>query len=634
MTAPTLRELIERWQRAREEPASLAEGEPVDLARSALQLGHPTLACEILRVCGVDENGSTQARYLSALAHARVGASARSLSMALSLLDDPGAAPLHIEALALIGRLAKDRWSRLDDGAEREHAGRQAIDCYRRAWELSGDAFPGVNAATMLHVTGEADTARELAARVRGSMPESPAAATAHWHDATLGELALLLGETEAAQRHYSAAATSASGRVGDVASMRRQLRLLEPSLPAATAVLESILVQPRIVVFTGHMIDAPDRHVARLPEAIEDALAARLAQRLDALGAGFGYSSAACGADLLFIEAMLARGAEVHVTLPFDRGDFLATSVAFAGPHWVERFERALARASSVSYGVRERYLGDESLYAYAGGLMQGAAVLRGRELESEPMLLAVVDPDSERLPGGTRDMIENWRRLGRPLERIDPAPLREVAVARSDVRDAAAAPTPDVALRSAALRREVRTMLFADMVGFSRLEEEDTPSFLVHFLGAISDMVRDCGHAPSFVNTWGDGLFMVFAEVEHGADFALRLRDAVRVADWPAHGLPAGTDLRIGMHTGPVFEAPDPLIGRRNYFGSHVIRAARIEPVAAPGSVYVSAELAFALAASGGAGFATDYLGQLPLAKGFGSGPLYRLRRARASE
>jgi class 3 adenylate cyclase len=175
---------------------------------------------------------------------------------------------------------------------------------------------------------------------------------------------------------------------------------------------------------------------------------------------------------------------------------------------------------------------------------------------------------------------------------------------------------------------------MLFADMVGFSRLNEEDTPSFLVHFLGAIAEMLQHCGAPPSFVNTWGDGLFMVFDEVETGVEFALRLRDAVLDTDWPARGLPAGTSLRIGMHTGPVFEAPDPLIGRANYFGSHVVRAARIEPVAVPGAVYVSAELAYQLAASGANQFATDYLGVLPLAKSYGTGPLYRLRRAEEAE
>jgi class 3 adenylate cyclase len=86
--------------------------------------------------------------------------------------------------------------------------------------------------------------------------------------------------------------------------------------------------------------------------------------------------------------------------------------------------------------------------------------------------------------------------------------------------------------------------------------------------------------------------------------------------------------------MHTGPVFRAFDPLIGRENYFGSHVIRAARIEPVAAPGSIYVSTELASMLAAHGVDEFAADYLAPLPRANGYGRARLYRLRAAHEAE
>jgi len=106
------------------------------------------------------------------------------------------------------------------------------------------------------------------------------------------------------------------------------------------------------------------------------------------------------------------------------------------------------------------------------------------------------------------------------------------------------------------------------------------------------------------------------------------------VRETEWQQHGLPAGTSIRIGMHTGPVFPAMDPLVGRPSYFGSHVVRAARIEPITAPGSVYVSAELGCVLAASGDVRFTTDYLGVQPLAKGFGQAPLYRLRRCSEAE
>jgi len=628
MPVTSLREVLEQWHAARSGTAS--DFDAVALARDALALGYPTLACEMLRVCAIDEAGSAEARYLAALAHAKVGASSRAMTMAASLLDDPAAGALHGEALALAGRIAKDRWARLPPGDEREHAAKRALDCYMRAWESSGDSFPGVNAATMLMLTGAADASQALARRVREAVDRGDA--PPHWREATLGECAVLLGDWDAAAVHYRAAATAAGQQVGHVASMRRQLHLLARQLPVP-AELHAVLDVPRIVVFTGHMIDAPGRASPRLPAGAEDALATRIAERLQALQAGFGYCSAACGADLLFIEAMLARGAEVHITLPFAREDFIATSVAFAGEHWVRRFEQALARATSVTYGVQERYLGDESLYAYAGALIQGAALMRARELESEPLLLAVLDPSADRLSGGARDMLDGWRRLGAPFECIDPRELPASAAASASPDDAPT-PSPRVELRSDPMRRQVRTMLFADMVGFSRLREEETPSFLVHFLGAIADMVRHLGQSPDFVNTWGDGLFMVFADVATGVEFALRLRDAVQQADWAAHGLPAGTSIRIGMHTGPVFQAMDPLIGRSNYFGSHVVRAARIEPVAVPGAVYVSAELAFCLAASGAGGFATDYLGVMPLAKSYAAGALYRLRRSHEAE
>jgi class 3 adenylate cyclase len=170
--------------------------------------------------------------------------------------------------------------------------------------------------------------------------------------------------------------------------------------------------------------------------------------------------------------------------------------------------------------------------------------------------------------------------------------------------------------------------------MVGYSRLAEQDTPAFMTQFLGTIAGIIEHSAAPPGFVNTWGDGLFMEFDDVAGGARFALQLRDALARSDWVAHGLPQGTAIRIGMHTGPVFRAFDPLIGRENFFGSHVIRAARIEPVAAPGAIYVSAELASVLAAHGVTEFAADYLGTLPLAKGYGNERLYRLRAANEAE
>ena len=257
MIPSPLRDLYERWHALDADRRPLTSAIAEGLAREALGLGQPTLACEILRTQGVDQHVSPEARYLAALAHARVGASNRALAMALSLLDDPTATALHDDALSLSGRIAKDRWLRLPPGAAREHAAKQAVDCYRRAWERSRDIFPGINAATMLRVVGAVDESRALARDVVAIAGD--AQAESHWRAATLAEAALLLDDVPACIEHYGAALRASQGRIGDVASMRRQLRLLAEVMPVPPEV-DAALALPRIVVFAGHMIDAADR--------------------------------------------------------------------------------------------------------------------------------------------------------------------------------------------------------------------------------------------------------------------------------------------------------------------------------------------------------------------------------------
>lgn len=101
------------------------------------------------------------------------------------------------------------------------------------------------------------------------------------------------------------------------------------------------------------------------------------------------------------------------------------------------------------------------------------------------------------------------------------------------------------------------------------------------------------------------------------------------VTTTDWDQFGLPTETSIRIGMHTGPVYCAEDPIIMKNNYFGTHVNIAARIEPVTTPGSVYLTEQSASMLAVSTNRNFTSNYLGMTELAKKYGSGSLYRLRR-----
>lgn len=621
--AVELRRLIAVWEQRDSVPWTGAAAYR-DAGRRALELGHPTLAYEILRQGHALHPAERELAYLTALAAARSG-SYREAEALLAVLVPRlrRKDPLYAEARSLEGRIAKDLWARLPEGTGRRSVGERAAAAYAAAYAASGDYFPAINAATLQRLLGHRDPSRRLAETTRQlCLKRVHSKRVDHWLYATLGEACLLLGEEAEAVDWYKRAARKARGRAGDLASMRRQLRLMSVNLPVPESV-QTALAAPQVLVFTGHMLDRPDRPEPRFPARLEAEVTRAVASALDATGAGIGYSSAACGADIIFIEQMLKRGAEVNVILPFAEDDFLETSVAFAGPAWVRRYQRALARATRVTRAVHERYLGDDILFGYTAALTQGAALLRSQQLETGVLQLAVLDAADAELTGGTHSAVSAWDKLGLPSRRIDLATLR----------GSPAAPATRPAPASTA-RREVKTMLFADMVGFSKLKEQDTPAFLVHFLGEVARVVRGSGAPPAFINTWGDGLFMVFDEVAAAAEFALRLRDAVLGTDWPAHGLPAGTSIRIGMHAGPVFPAEDPIIGRRNFFGAHVNRAARIEPVTAPGAVYISEQMAALLAASGARRFACDYLGSMELAKHYGESILYRLRRTHEGE
>ena len=168
---------------------------------------------------------------------------------------------------------------------------------------------------------------------------------------------------------------------------------------------------------------------------------------------------------------------------------------------------------------------------------------------------------------------------------------------------------------------------MLFADFAGYSRLHDANAAHFQADFWAIVARQIESSAVKPLFANTWGDGLYLVFASPFDAASFALRVVEDFRAVDWTAVGLPETSQIRIALHTGPVFCSFDPIIGRDNYFGSSVTRAARIEPITPPGTVYASEAFAATLAASGRQDFGLEYVGQVALAKGYGESRVYRL-------
>ncbi len=105
-----------------------------------------------------------------------------------------------------------------------------------------------------------------------------------------------------------------------------------------------------KVVLFSGHMIDGPGRERPRFPPDKEPIAASAIAAALADLDAGprdLGVCGGACGGDLLFAEAALARSARLELYIPFDEPTFLEGSVDFAGGDWRARFLEAKARAA-----------------------------------------------------------------------------------------------------------------------------------------------------------------------------------------------------------------------------------------------------------------------------------------------
>jgi class 3 adenylate cyclase len=99
----------------------------------------------------------------------------------------------------------------------------------------------------------------------------------------------------------------------------------------------------------------------------------------------------------------------------------------------------------------------------------------------------------------------------------------------------------------------------------------------------------------------------------------------------DWIASGLERSLGIRIGLHAGPVWAvAFDPILGKPDFSGGNINRAARIEPITEVNQIYASDGFAALIRLAGDPGLRLDYVGSLPLVKRYGRQRLFRLDRA----
>jgi len=545
-------------------------------------------------------------RYRAVLALARSGATTR----AQQLFQRFGLSDVAEEDVSALGaRLAKD-YARAGEGADRAVRASVAAALYEDTFHRTQGFYPGINAATMWLLAGDAPKAAALARLVQQRCQASAPASDveAYYVNASLAEAALILGDAAAARGALETAVARGGSHRAALATTRRQLRLVCALTGVDVSVLEPLTL-PGVVHYSGHMI-------GRLVPQFEGLVARRVADYLDGAGVGFAYGALASGADILFAEALLKRGAELHVVLPCDEARFVEMSVARAGRDWVRRFQLCRDAARSVTLASDDIVSTDDSGLTYASSVAMGLAITRARQLDTH--VEQVVVWDGQPRPGeptGTEADMAIWRRSGLTTHIIQcpPGP------------SAAKAPAP----RDTAMLRSTRAFLFGDVKGFSKLREDQLPVFADGIMRPLAGVLDGLSDACLARNTWGDGVFLVFRDAQSAALCAVAMQEKMAELEPTALGLPPELGLRMGGHAGPVFEVVDQFLKQPAFLGSHITRTARIEPITPEGEVYVTEQFAALVALVPGTGLRCEYVGHMPMAKGYGATRMYVLKR-----
>ncbi len=341
---------------------------------SLLKLRHYDFALEQFDTVLTLAPENKAAREKKAVCLGRLGKYEEAREWVLRLTADYPADP---EVWALAGRVEKENWisrwrrddatpAEMRDAAVYEDAAlAEAIEPYRKAFILDpSHHYSGVNALTLTllrkHLGGE--TEQVIIDNLIGGVLWAALTAQErdrkdYWARASYAELCLLVNPLDTVRKEYSATVAAADrdwfalDSTCQTLCLLRDLEFRPDETTAALDILEREIerstppFEPRkVFLFSGHMIDAPDRAEPRFPADKEGIAAKKIAETLDALGAGpedLALTQGASGGDILFLEACKARGVRLCLMLPLEEPEFIDRSIlpATDGNAWRERY-------------------------------------------------------------------------------------------------------------------------------------------------------------------------------------------------------------------------------------------------------------------------------------------------------
>ena len=559
--------------------------------------------------------------------------------------------------LLQMGEIVREEAHHAPDPASRRVTSRNALALYQQALALNPDSLEAhvLNAAMQLvtsdHDTVQVDaartTAQEVLARIAAIEREQGANFQTTWFRA-ISET--IFGRIDEAMAIYATLKNMPGADTTSLAEARYNSQFLAEVLGHPRRYFFDAFPPLQLLVFSGHVPDLAG-NPPRFPDEAIPAVRQALRDKLDQLGARVGLVSAAAGADLLFIEALRERpDACFHVVLPWSTDEFFRTSVAPfeppGAPFWKPLFDQALEQAATIRELGQVYEPSDDVGWEFTQEVAAGLALNTARMSRLDVQPVALWDGQAGLGAGGTQSFVDLWsQQLRQEPVIIDLPP--QASRGRNQ--------HPRLRTEHQTMRQEVKSMLFADIVGYSKLTEKVIGDFVDIFMQRLSVLLATSPHAPRSVNTWGDAIYAVFDFTHDAGLFALALTKMIRDGEeeWKRKGLvyleydtekkamvQRPLNIRVGLHTGPVLAHYNPVLRQIGYTGSHVSRAARIEPIAERGEVYASEEFA-AMSELGKAmgwrnpgttktlreNFVCEYAGSKALAKGYPG--LFRIYR-----
>jgi tetratricopeptide (TPR) repeat protein len=511
------------------------------------------------------------------------------------------------DAWTLRARIYKDLWKLTGSPDALE----QSLREYEKAAEIRKDAdayYPEVNIATLALLSGDRRKAVEYATKVTTRLDAR--VPRDYWEAGSLAEALLVLGRIDEARLHYSEAMELDPFPARKLTT-RQQARLLLGHLGEDRNAFEDLFRIPPVVCATGHVIDPPQRPHARFPAERESSVRRRVQALLARWGARFGYSGAAGGADLIFVETLHALGGETSIVLPVDRKTFCEWSVAGSGPRWIERYHVALARACSVTESPLSREdVEGEDIWDFGNRMILGNALRRASELETQLNVLAVWDGKPGDGRGGTADMVDLARRRGLSVHIIDP--LGEETIELPRLSSAASAPLIESLNGDGASGCRIAAGIFVLFPDVPTHDWEGLPIPTEPFPGEFHRVALDAQFR------------FYFTSATEALTAMMRLRQVI---------VPAAGEFGVALTAGPVNMRDMPSLSRNDVQGTMVSQGGNLAKRALKPPLILASSEFVALAATEGMrleGF--EYNGSVSSREG--SYPVFRCVRDDAQE